>query len=64
LISILTGMTAPTSGTAVVCGYDIRKDMPKARKHLGTFFAWHAGLGASPFPISIFRPLPPARHFV
>ncbi|XP_063902444.1 phospholipid-transporting ATPase ABCA3-like [Zophobas morio] len=28
-------MTAPTSGTAVVCGYDIRKDMPKARKHLG-----------------------------
>ncbi|XP_057192343.1 phospholipid-transporting ATPase ABCA1 isoform X2 [Triplophysa rosa] len=34
-MSILTGLFAPTSGTAYVNGYDIRTDMDTIRKHLG-----------------------------
>ncbi|KAJ8008300.1 hypothetical protein DPEC_G00103410 [Dallia pectoralis] len=34
-MSILTGLFAPTSGTALINGYDIRTDMDTIRKHLG-----------------------------
>ncbi|XP_014062403.2 phospholipid-transporting ATPase ABCA1 [Salmo salar] len=34
-MSILTGLFAPTSGTAFINGYDIRTDMDTIRKHLG-----------------------------
>lgn len=34
-MSILTGLFAPTSGTAYINGYDIRTDMDTIRKHLG-----------------------------
>lgn len=34
-ISILTGLFPPTSGTAFINGYDIRKDMDRIRKSLG-----------------------------
>uniref|UniRef100_A0A3P8YRG0 P-type phospholipid transporter n=1 Tax=Esox lucius TaxID=8010 RepID=A0A3P8YRG0_ESOLU len=34
-MSILTGLFAPTSGTAIINGYDIRTDMDTIRKHLG-----------------------------
>ncbi|EFA12132.2 ATP-binding cassette sub-family A member 3-like Protein [Tribolium castaneum] len=34
-MSMLTGMFPPTSGTAFICGYDIRTDMDKVRKCLG-----------------------------
>ncbi|XP_016419525.1 ATP-binding cassette sub-family A member 1 [Sinocyclocheilus rhinocerous] len=34
-MSILTGLFAPTSGTAYVNGYDIRSDMDTIRTHLG-----------------------------
>uniref|UniRef100_A0A4W5MT56 P-type phospholipid transporter n=1 Tax=Hucho hucho TaxID=62062 RepID=A0A4W5MT56_9TELE len=34
-MSILTGLFAPTSGTALINGYDIRTDMDAIRKHLG-----------------------------
>ncbi|XP_067284959.1 phospholipid-transporting ATPase ABCA1 [Pseudorasbora parva] len=34
-MSILTGLFAPTSGTAYVNGYDIRTDIDTIRKHLG-----------------------------
>ncbi|KAL2079018.1 hypothetical protein ACEWY4_024762 [Coilia grayii] len=34
-MSILTGLFAPTSGTAIINGYDIRTDMDAIRKHLG-----------------------------
>eukprot|EP00397_Hematodinium_sp_SG-2012_P003007 GEMP01003015.1.p1 GENE.GEMP01003015.1~~GEMP01003015.1.p1 ORF type:complete len:1405 (+),score=248.98 GEMP01003015.1:40-4254(+) len=34
LMNMLVGMTPPTSGTAFVCGYDIRKDMDEVRRHL------------------------------
>ncbi|XP_041925671.1 phospholipid-transporting ATPase ABCA1 [Alosa sapidissima] len=34
-MSILTGLFAPTSGTAIINGYDIRTDMDSIRKHLG-----------------------------
>lgn len=33
--SILTGLFPPTSGTALVCGYDIRTDMDAIRRYLG-----------------------------
>ena len=33
--SILTGLFAPTSGTAIINGFDIRTDMDSIRKHLG-----------------------------
>lgn len=33
--SILTGLFPPTSGTALINGYDIRTDMDAIRKHLG-----------------------------
>lgn len=33
--SILTGLFPPTSGTALICGYDIRTDMDAIRRHLG-----------------------------
>ncbi|XP_031441264.1 phospholipid-transporting ATPase ABCA1-like isoform X2 [Clupea harengus] len=35
LMSILTGLFAPTSGTAIINGFDIRTDMDSIRKHLG-----------------------------
>ncbi|KAM6949618.1 phospholipid-transporting ATPase ABCA1 [Aplochiton taeniatus] len=34
-MSILTGLFAPTSGTALINGQDIRTDMDSIRKHLG-----------------------------
>ncbi|KAF2898000.1 hypothetical protein ILUMI_08174 [Ignelater luminosus] len=34
-MSMLTGMFPPTSGTAIVGGYDIRKDMTRVRESLG-----------------------------
>uniref|UniRef100_A0A8C1PM87 ABC transporter domain-containing protein n=1 Tax=Cyprinus carpio TaxID=7962 RepID=A0A8C1PM87_CYPCA len=34
-MSILTGLFAPTSGTAYINGYDIRSDMDTIRTHLG-----------------------------
>ncbi|XDV17666.1 hypothetical protein PO909_023496 [Leuciscus waleckii] len=34
-MSILTGLFAPTSGTAYINGYDIRTDMDTIRTHLG-----------------------------
>lgn len=34
-MSMLTGMLTPTSGTAVVSGYNISKDMTKIRESLG-----------------------------
>ncbi|KAK9511087.1 hypothetical protein O3M35_005719 [Rhynocoris fuscipes] len=34
-ISMLTGLFPPSSGTAVINGYDIRTDMNKVRKNLG-----------------------------
>ncbi|XP_019733077.1 ATP-binding cassette sub-family A member 1 isoform X2 [Hippocampus comes] len=34
-MSILTGLFPPTSGTAVINGYDIRTDVDGARRHLG-----------------------------
>ncbi|BES89471.1 ATP-Hypothetical protein cassette sub-family A ABC1 member [Nesidiocoris tenuis] len=34
-ISILTGLYPPTSGTAIICGYDIRTDIAMVRKSLG-----------------------------
>ncbi|XP_062373279.1 phospholipid-transporting ATPase ABCA1-like isoform X2 [Sardina pilchardus] len=34
-MSVLTGLFAPTSGTAIINGYDIRTDMDSIRKHLG-----------------------------
>lgn len=34
-MSILTGMITPSSGTAIVEGSDIRKDMPKVRDSFG-----------------------------
>lgn len=34
-MSTLTGLFSPTSGTALVNGYDIRKDLNKARQSLG-----------------------------
>ncbi|KAG5261287.1 hypothetical protein AALO_G00302200 [Alosa alosa] len=34
-MSILTGLFAPTSGTAIINGYDIRTDMDSIRKHMG-----------------------------
>ncbi|KRT81015.1 ABC transporter ATP-binding protein, partial [Oryctes borbonicus] len=34
-MSMLTGMITPTSGTATINGYDIRKDMPQIRESLG-----------------------------
>ncbi|KAI5087957.1 ATP-binding cassette sub-family A member 1-like, partial [Silurus meridionalis] len=34
-MSILTGLFAPTSGTAYINGFDIRKDMDRIRKTLG-----------------------------
>lgn len=33
--SILTGLFPPTSGTALINGYDIRTDMDTIRRHLG-----------------------------
>lgn len=33
--SILTGLFPPTSGTALINGYDIRTDMDAIRRHLG-----------------------------
>lgn len=33
--SILTGLFPPTSGTALICGYDIRTDMDAIRRYLG-----------------------------
>lgn len=35
IISMLTGMLEPTSGTALINGYDIRKDMDLARTSIG-----------------------------
>ncbi|CAL8069179.1 unnamed protein product [Calicophoron daubneyi] len=35
LMSILTGMQNPSSGTAYVCGYDIRSELMHVRDHLG-----------------------------
>lgn len=34
-MSMLTGMFPPTSGTAIVGGYDIRKNMARVRESLG-----------------------------
>ena len=34
-MSVLTGLFPPTSGTAIVNGYDIRKDIDLVRKSLG-----------------------------
>ena len=34
-MSILTGLFPPSSGTAIVNGFDIRKDMNKVRSSLG-----------------------------
>lgn len=34
-MSILTGLFPPSSGTAIVNGYDIRKDIDKVRSSLG-----------------------------
>lgn len=34
-INMLVGMTAPTSGDALIYGHSIRKDMPKIRQSLG-----------------------------
>ena len=34
-MSILTGLFPPTSGTAVVCGHDIRTNIEDVRKSLG-----------------------------
>jgi len=34
-MSILTGLFPPTSGTAIVNGYDIRRDIDKVRTSLG-----------------------------
>lgn len=34
-IKMLTGMIPPTSGTAIINGYDIRKDLLKARESIG-----------------------------
>uniref|UniRef100_UPI003AADC61F phospholipid-transporting ATPase ABCA1-like n=1 Tax=Centroberyx gerrardi TaxID=166262 RepID=UPI003AADC61F len=34
-MSILTGLFPPTSGTALINGYDIHSDMDRIRKHLG-----------------------------
>ncbi|VEN56470.1 unnamed protein product, partial [Callosobruchus maculatus] len=34
-ISMLTGMISPTSGTAVIGGYDIRRDMKLIRRRMG-----------------------------
>lgn len=33
--SILTGLFPPTSGTALICGHDIRTDMDAIRRYLG-----------------------------
>jgi len=33
--SILTGLFPPTSGTALINGYDIRTDIDNIRKYLG-----------------------------
>lgn len=35
IMSMITGMFPPTSGTAVVAGHDIRTDMPGVRASLG-----------------------------
>uniref|UniRef100_H3C1X8 P-type phospholipid transporter n=1 Tax=Tetraodon nigroviridis TaxID=99883 RepID=H3C1X8_TETNG len=34
-MSILTGLFPPTSGSALICGYDIRTDMDAIRRYLG-----------------------------
>jgi ABC-type multidrug transport system ATPase subunit len=34
-IGMLTGMVPPTSGSAVVAGYDIRNDLPLLRQNVG-----------------------------
>lgn len=38
LISILSTMLAPSSGTAVVCGHDVRKDEDAVRRSIGVVF--------------------------
>lgn len=35
LIGVLTGLLAPTEGTAIISGYDIRSNMDKIRKMMG-----------------------------
>jgi len=34
-ISMLCGLITPTAGSAEIAGYDIRKDMPKIKEHIG-----------------------------
>ncbi|KAH8363959.1 hypothetical protein KR084_000913 [Drosophila pseudotakahashii] len=52
LISMLTGFISPTSGTALVNGYDIRKDRNKAR----------SCIGLCPQQNALFRNLSSAKH--
>ena len=35
MIGVLTGLLAPTEGTAIISGYDIRANMDKIRKMMG-----------------------------
>jgi ABC-type multidrug transport system, ATPase component len=35
LINMITGLTSPSFGSALICGFDILEDMPKIRKILG-----------------------------
>lgn len=34
-LRMLTGMTAPTSGTAEICGFDLLKDSIEVKRHIG-----------------------------
>src|SRR5271169_2018057 len=34
-LRMLTGMIEPTSGTASVCGFDLKKDLLEVKRHVG-----------------------------
>jgi ABC-2 type transport system ATP-binding protein len=34
-LKMLTGMVTPTSGTATICGYDLRKEAIEVKRHVG-----------------------------
>lgn len=61
LISMLTGLVSPTSGSASIYGKSISVDMPEIRESLGccpqvTQIAWKSG-------VQLFPPFPPSPLF-